>query len=296
MFYKIQIFNKHIQVTIKSNYFGLKQGEIIMNIKNNKLGMSILTSHPDKKSISEQIEIYAKTGFDSFFLSCGVTNQFEKIPEWSSIAKRNNIEFEAVHNPNDNVDSIWQEKILDNQYENSTKRIIDFCSEGEVSKLVLHVGTSPLIRVSECGLEFWYKLEQYAKSKGIKLCYENSNVPELFSAVVKNSDSYHGICHDVGHQFCYTPDKNYEKIYADKFLYTHLHDNAGVGRDQHLIPGDGKINWETYFSQLKNSNYKGTLNLELSCFHSDEYKKMKFKNFTKIAYEKIEKLSDSFFN
>lgn len=266
-----------------------------MYTKKNKLGMSILISHPDKKSIDDQIEIYAQTGFDSFFLSSGVTNHFERIPEWSRIAKKYNIEFEAVHNPSDYVDSIWSKENYDNQYEIITKKIIDLCSEGEVSKLVLHVGTSPLIVASECGLEFWYKLELYAKSKGIKLCYENSNVPELFSAVIKNSDSYHGICHDVGHQFCYTPDKNYEKIYANRFLYTHLHDNNGNGQDHHFLPGDGKINWDTYFSDLNKSNYNGTLNLELSCYHSDEYKNMKFENFTTLAYNRIKKVSDLFF-
>ena len=267
-----------------------------MNIKKNKLGMSILISHPDKKSIDEQIEIYAATGFDSFFLSSGVTSHFERIPEWSRIAKKHNIEFEAVHNPSDKVDSIWNLKNCDNQYERTTKEIINFCSDGEVSKLVLHVGTSPLIVASESGLEFWYKLEQYAKSKGIKLCYENSNVPELFTAVIKNSDSYHGICHDVGHQFCYTPNKNYEKIYANKFLYTYLHDNTGNGNDYHFLPGDGSIDWNTYFSDLYKSNYTGTLNLELSCYHSNEYKNMNFENFVALAYNRIKKISDLFFN
>ena len=49
----------------------------------NPIGMSLMISHPDKLSIEEQISLFAKVGFDSFFLSYGVTNTFEQIPFWS---------------------------------------------------------------------------------------------------------------------------------------------------------------------------------------------------------------------
>ena len=43
-------------------------------------GMSALASHPETKTIEEQISVFAGCGFDSFFLSTGVTDQFKKIP------------------------------------------------------------------------------------------------------------------------------------------------------------------------------------------------------------------------
>ena len=73
----------------------------------NQLGMSALISHPDKKTIEQQLQIFADVGFDSFFLSCGVTNQYEKIPYWSACAKSLGISFEAVHAPSDFVNSVW---------------------------------------------------------------------------------------------------------------------------------------------------------------------------------------------
>ncbi len=261
-----------------------------MSFENNKLGMSILISHPAQRSIDEQIRLFAKTGFDSFFLSSGVTDRFDRIPEWSRLAGRHGIAFEAVHNPAAGVDSVWQDVEAGKDYETTTRKILDLCSAGEVSKLVLHVGALPTTQVSDAGLEFWGRMERYAKARGVKLCYENSNVPELFAAVVENADGYHGICHDVGHQLCYTPEKEYEKKYAGAFQYTHLHDNLSDGRDMHLLPGDGKLDWPAYLSRLEKADYQGTLNLELSCYHSQDYREMTFERFVRCAYERLDAL------
>lgn len=248
--------------------------------------MSALISHPEKKSIKEQIEIFSTVGFESFFLSCGVTNEFEKIPFWKNVADSVGIQFEAVHAPSDNVDSVWLcEKTID--YEKQTKGILDLCSIAGVSKLVLHVGTNPEIKVTDRGLDFWRNLEEYAKTLGVKLCYENANTPILFEAVVNSMDNFHGVCHDIGHQLCYTPKKNYLEMFGDKILYTHIHDNYADGHDMHLLPKDGYNDWELYFNYLLKTGYSGTLNLELSCYYSDEYKNISFENFAKLAFERL---------
>ena len=62
-----------------------------MKTDDSKLGMSILISHPDSYSIEEQIPLFADAGFDSFFLSCGVTEDFSKIPIWAEIAERSSL-------------------------------------------------------------------------------------------------------------------------------------------------------------------------------------------------------------
>ncbi len=252
----------------------------------NKLGMSALISHPEKKSIEEQIEIFASVGFESFFLSCGVTNEFEKIPLWKNIAESVGIQFEAVHAPSQNVDSVW---LCENPeiYEKQTKSIIDVCSVAGVSKLVLHVGTNPEIKVTDMGLNFWKKLEKYAKGVNVRLCYENANTPALFETVVNSADDFHGICHDIGHQLCYTPENNYAEMFGDKILYTHIHDNYADGRDMHLLPKDGYNDWDSYFNSLSKKGYSGTLNLELSCYYSEKYKNMSFENFARLAFERL---------
>lgn len=253
----------------------------------NKIGMSALISHPDKKTIEEQIEIFSSVGFESFFLSSGVTSEFEKIPMWSKFAKCRGIEFEAVHAPSNGVDFVWDSLEKGAVYKKSIEKIIDYCSVGEISKIVIHVGTDSKKQVTLAGLEFWKNLEVYAEKRGVIICYENANTPLLFEEVVKNSACFHGVCHDVGHQMCYTPDKNYLEMFANKLIYTHIHDNFGKSEDLHFLPGDGQNNWEKYFDFLLNIGYAGTFNLELSCYHSAEYRLIPFEEFVKLSYDRI---------
>lgn len=260
---------------------------------NNKLGMSALISHPEKKSIDEQMRIFASVGFDSFFLSCGVTNEFDKIPFWAACARECGILFEAVHAPHDLVDTVWLGTEASLQYQGTTRRMIDLCADGGVEKLVLHVGNDPKIEPNEHGLSVFRTLEDYAASHGVTLCYENANTPAPFEAVVSSASAPHGICHDVGHQLCYTPGKNYlstsflDGADGKKLLYTHIHDNLGDGRDLHLLPGDGINDWKAYFSQITAIGYSGTLNLELSCYHRPDYCEMSLERFAAAAYARL---------
>lgn len=280
----------------------------------NKLGMSALISHPEKKSIDEQMKIFAAAGFESFFLSSGVTYEFDKIPFWAACARECGILFEAVHAPSDMVDSVWLGAEQWGAYKSATERIISLCSEGGVEKLVLHTGNDPKLSPNERGIEFWRNLEDYATARGVTLCYENANTPALFEAVVSSASAPHGICHDIGHQLCYTRSKNYispsflqgdsicesaskvggacdnngdSKTGGKKLLYTHIHDNLADGRDLHLLPGDGTNNWREYFEQISSLGYTGTLNLELSCYHRPDYREFSFEKFAITAYDRL---------
>lgn len=252
-----------------------------------KIGMSALVSHPDKKSIEQQMEIFSSAGFESFFLSCGVTEKFAKISFWSKFAKNIGIDFEAVHAPSAFVDTVWDENASSQIYEDALDEIMGFCSDGEVSKLVLHVATQEHTNVTQKGLYFWKKWEDIAKKRGVKLCYENANTPKLFEAVASCADGYHGVCFDVGHQLCYTPEKDYADMFGDKILYTHIHDNLGDGRDLHFLPNDGVNDWDKYFLSLNKAGYTGTLNLELSCYHCEDYRNMAFDEFVKHSYKRL---------
>ena len=213
----------------------------------------------------------------------------------SKIGKNFNIQFEAVHAPSQYVNDVWIGNEYGDKYRQNIENIIDLCSDGEVGKLVVHVGTSISVPITEKGLFSWSALEQYAKKRNVHICYENSNAPDHFKAVVENSDTYHGICHDIGHQNCYTPEVNYLRLFGSRILYTHIHDNFGVQKkgepcDLHLIPCDGSIDWTLYFSDLREAGYNGTLNLELSCFHFEQYRNMSFKQFVETSYRRITNL------
>ncbi len=263
-----------------------------------RLGMSAVISHPAAPAIGEQIALYADVGFDAFFLSCGVTEEYHRIPAWAEVARRVGIRFEAVHAPTDGVNALWS-PVGDKEgadaaeaYLARARRLIGHLSDGGVDKLVLHVayGTPP--PVSEAGLERFTSLEAYAATRGVRLCYENAAGTEHITAAVKNAAPGHGFCHDCGHNACYTPDTDLLAICGDRLLFTHIHDNRGPGAgDLHFLPFDGDRDWQAYAAAIAATGYTGTLNLELACMHNAQYRAWTFEQFTKEAYARICRLA-----
>ncbi len=264
-----------------------------------RLGMSAIVSHPSAPSIGEQISLYAAVGFDAFFLSCGVTEEYHRIPEWAMDARRAGILFEAVHAPTDGVNALWSSAddaegtCAAQAYIARAQGLIDHMAAGEVDKLVLHVayGTPP--PVSETGLARFFALEAYASERGVCLCYENATGTEHITAAVRNASPGHGFCHDCGHNACYTPEADLLGACGDRLLFTHIHDNRGGGNgDLHLMPFDGDRDWARYAATLAATGYTGTLNLELACMHSDQYRAWTFEQFAKEALARLHRLHD----
>ena len=107
---------------------------------------------------------------------------------------------------------------------------------------------------------------EIAEKYGITLLSENllwgaSIRTQTISALVEevNSPNF-GWCYDVGHANA-MGDSNFRKV-SRAPLSLHIHDNSGHGRDEHLLPGDGTIDWAEFLSSLKAVNYTGEFVLE----------------------------------
>ena len=106
-----------------------------------------------------------------------------------------------------------------------------------------------------------------AEECGVVLLSENilwgaSSDPRIIADLVKNVGSdWFGWCFDVGHAWCcgYAPD--ILKQCSVVPLSLHIQDNDGSG-DQHLIPGDGTIDWKLFTDTLKEIGYLGDCVME----------------------------------
>ncbi len=107
-----------------------------------------------------------------------------------------------------------------------------------------------------------------AEKHGVVILSENllwgaSKDPIIISELVKELKSRHfGWCFDTGHANCFgiQPSILHECAYPP--LSLHIQDNNGAGRDEHLIPGDGTIDWNSVVENLKSVGYKGDCVLE----------------------------------
>jgi len=71
-----------------------------------------------------------------------------------------------------------------------------------------------------------------------------------------------GICLDIGHAFLIGDVVDAIETVAEHLITTHVHDNRGK-TDDHLVPFDGRINWDVALMTLQKVGYDGTYLMEL---------------------------------
>lgn len=110
----------------------------------------------------------------------------------------------------------------------------------------------------------------YCATLGVNLVLENM-LPHLFAGRIENllwimetlKAREVGICFDTGHGHlgCNLPE--IVKLSAGYLRLVHASDNGGRW-DDHLAPGDGKIDWSALLRQLLDIGYDGTFILEIA--------------------------------
>lgn len=99
------------------------------------------------------------------------------------------------------------------------------------------------------------------------ILWEASSRIEAIERVVKEVDSkWFSWCFDTGHIHCLHREVSQLREMEIMPLSLHIHDNHGkeerFGKDSHLIPGYGNIDWKEFLDILFEKNYKGELVLE----------------------------------
>lgn len=72
-----------------------------------------------------------------------------------------------------------------------------------------------------------------------------------------------GICLDFGHAFLMGDVADQIETVAEHLVTTHVHDNGGK-KDDHMVPFDGRINWDLALMTMQKVGYDGTYLMELA--------------------------------
>jgi len=124
-------------------------------------------------------------------------------------------------------------------------------------------------------------LLEYAEKYDVKILSENllwgaSVRPSAIDNLVSEVDSpYFGWCYDTGHANCFGITSDSLLDIKNVPMSLHIQDNHGNKGDEHLIPGDGSIDWKRFLENLKKIGYKGELVLEAhhQSLHTPEEKR-----------------------
>ncbi len=255
--------------------------------------------------VEEQIRLIKKAGFDGFFTD---TADVKDMKKYALIAKEEGLYYQSAHAPFGDMYIMWEnsdkdaEKVIE-----SLMYCIDCCKEAGVDLLVCHVIIGMERHTpNEKGAERFFRIAEYAKEKGIKIAFENTEGEEYLKAVMDKCKDLGnvGFCYDSGHEKCYNYDKDMLSLYGDRLIATHLNDNFGMKDekvktwydDLHLLPFDGKIDWKNTVQRLKKSTCPEYLTFELISKNKPErnahdiYMGMDFFDFASEAYKRADKI------
>jgi sugar phosphate isomerase/epimerase len=91
-----------------------------------------------------------------------------------------------------------------------------------------------------------------------------SDAASLVDLLEKDLDAPRtGICLDFGHAFLMGDVADTIEIVAEHLITTHVHDNSGK-KDEHLVPFEGRINWDIALMTMQKVGYDGTYLMELA--------------------------------
>lgn len=129
--------------------------------------------------------------------------------------------------------------------------------------------------------EFIAQLADHAKTYGVMVCVENlpfpvyplASVEAVCELVDKLERDNLKICLDTGHAAIFFGSDIAPAVrYIGKRLEAvHIHDNMGK-EDEHLIPGDGIIDWDGFAAALKEIGFDKVVSLETSPKHTKHKK------------------------
>ena len=147
---------------------------------------------------------------------------------------------------------------------------IEKCGEYEIPTLVLHVTAGPTPpRPNERGYARFVQVFERAKELGVEIACENIR-PYGNLAFILEQFPESGFCWDVGHEVCSGMGIQFMPMFGNRLKALHIHDNMLDG-DHHMIPRDGKIDFDRVARQIAESPYEGSVMLELSTKQSDFY-------------------------
>jgi sugar phosphate isomerase/epimerase len=92
--------------------------------------------------------------------------------------------------------------------------------------------------------------------------------PDEFAQILRGADPSLKVCLDTGHTFLGGAWDEFLAVAGQRLVHVHASDNHGTG-DDHLPPGDGRIDWTHVVSTLHGVGFTGWIMLELSCRSDD---------------------------
>lgn len=221
-----------------------------------------------KISIEEEIRLMKENGFTATFVS----NEYEAFDRDVEALQTAGIEVETIHAPFDGINEIWLEGEKGDRMLQRLIACLQDAKRHQIPRIVVHMSSGirpPMI--SDIGNARFAALMEASREIGVSIAFENqrklANLALMFEYY---EDAL--FCWDVGHEACFAGGREYMPLFGDKLAALHIHDNTcEFNHDFHMLPYDGKINFDKVARAIAESGYTGTLMLEVGRWGSPRY-------------------------
>lgn len=261
-----------------------------------------------------QMDMFKKSGFDAYFFGWTSTTDVKALTDYSQSI---GLECQSMHAPFTNAANMWKESTSTEAQTavNELLNCVQLCGTYDIPIMVCHAyygfgsGTA-----NDYGVQNFKTVVEKAEELGVRIAFENAEGSEYLTTLMEAFKEYDnvGFCWDTGHEICYNGSTDMMAKYGDKIFCTHLNDNLGVAYnedgtitfldDLHLLPFDGKADWDSIISRLKNARnvekYDGILTFELNITskegrtENDMYKEMGADAYFAEAYARAFKIAN----
>lgn len=155
---------------------------------------------------------------------------------------------------------------------------------------------------------FWSIMDQnleqitkWAREYDVKVAVEQTdtkpmNLPTLLHMLERSDPEHIGICLDSGHGEIHGNNHELLTMLGGRLYALHLNDNhgptsvPGVDPDIHLLPFDGRIDWNEFTNLLRDTVYTGPLSFEVS--YSRYRDRMSVNEYLELAFKKASALHE----
>lgn len=225
-----------------------------------KLGLDIFEGIP----LEERLRLTKQAGFDGFFIDWGFAHDLREMTRQVELGKTLGLVCESSHTTIPGSELLWAdhpdvERVMENFF-----LCMDNAAALDIPMVIIHCSPEyePEFRL---GIKRFERLVEYAEKKGLRIALENTSGAAYLVDTLRQFEGCDtvGFCYDSGHEAFCTPGFRFLPQIGHRLIYTHIHDNLIVG-DHHLLPFDGKLDFDRICGELRDCGYTGRLTLELT--------------------------------
>lgn len=264
-------------------------------------------------SCLDQIDYIKNAGYDAFFTDKIKHSDYKDAEAYAEKGAKLGLVYQSIHAPFYGMDDIWHDESgeLSDIMITDLLNSIDDCARFDVPLVIMHaiIGMDN-VTPNKLGVDRLEKVIDYAVKRNIKIGFENTEGEMYLDAIFERYGDVEnvGFTFDSGHEMCYNHSEDMLARFGKYIFSTHLNDNYGMTDpdeltfldDRHLMPFDGKADWEKIAQRLRKCNFDGILTFELNARGrsgdraNTQYLNMNVEEYINETYRRAEKFREMF--